>query len=91
MSDISKKKIILENTAEKTFYNINSFRGLKIDRNKQNKEIKINNNNLTSRIIFELNCKHTEKARTTSKNKIIANKMLTTSKNEKSKLTNRYI
>lgn len=90
MSEISRKKNLIENTGEKTFYNINSFRGLNMDRNKQNNEIKINNNNLSSRIIFELNYKHTEKARTTSKNKIIANKMLTTSKNEKSKLINRY-
>lgn len=90
MSELSKKKNAFENAIDKPSYNINSFRGLNMDRNKQNNEIKINNNNLTSRIIFELNNnKHAEKARTISKNKVIENKMLTASKHDLSKYNNK--
>ena len=85
MNDISKKKPNSDSSSEKTYYNINSFRGLKINKTKQTNEIKINNhNNLTSRI-FEMNKnnnsnyynnnKENEKSRTASKNKIISNKM----------------
>ncbi len=88
MNELAKKKNVLDNTAEKPFYNINSFRGLNMDRNKQSNEIKVNKNNLTSRI-FEINNKQLEKARTISKNKIIANKMLTAATNEKSKYNNK--
>ena len=92
MNDLSKKKNILENTGEKPIYNINSFRGLNMDRNKQNNEIKINNNNLTSRIIFEINNRQLDKSRTTSKNnKIIANKIISAAAaNEKTKNNNKY-
>lgn len=76
MNDLSQKKLVLENTGEKPFYSINSFRGFNVDRHKQTNEIKINNSNLTSRIIFEIN-KNTniDKSRTMSKNKFISNKM----------------
>jgi len=92
MSEFTTKKKALENTGEKPFYNINSFRGLNMDRNKQSNKIKINNNNLTSRIIFEINNnkqQQTDRARTISKNKTIENKMLTATKNDYSKSNNK--
>jgi len=89
MSELSKNKNAFENTGEKPFYDINSFRGLRIERNKHNNEIKINNNNLTSRIIFEVNNKPIDKARTISKNKLIENKMLMAVNNEHSKYNNK--
>jgi len=81
--NISKKKQNSDSSAEKTYYNINSFRGLKLklDKAKQTNEIKINNyNNLTSRYLdmnnnISKNNKENEKSRTISRNKIISNKM----------------
>jgi hypothetical protein len=80
MNEISKKKQNSDSSTEKTYYNINSFRELKMDKTKQANEIKIKNNiNLTSRF-FEMNKynnkdNNNDKLRTTCKNKIISNKM----------------
>lgn len=90
MSELSKKKKVLDYTGEKPLYNINSFRGLNMERNKQNNEIKINNSNLTSRIIFEINNnKQIDRARTISKNKLIENKILSVTRNDQSKFYNK--
>lgn len=91
MNDISKKKQSSDSSAEKTYYNINSFRGLKIDKSKQANEVKINNNNnLTSRF-FEINNnnRENEKSRTISKNKIISNKMQANSNTVERNKTNK--
>lgn len=77
MNDLSKKKQSSDSSAEKTYYNMNSFRGLKIDNRKQSNEIKINANNfqnLTSRIFETKLNQEKEKSRTISKNKIITEK-----------------
>jgi len=89
MNELNKSKQILENSGDKQIYSMNSFRNLYMERNKINNEIKINNNNLTSRIIFEVNNKLSEKSRTTSKNKMIANKIISAASSEKSKLNNK--
>lgn len=89
MNEISKKKQIIGNTSDRPLYNINSFRGLYIDKSKQSNEIKINRDNLTSRIIFEIDNKLSDKPRATSKNKIIANKILTAANNQKIKYNNK--
>lgn len=89
MNELSKKKQFADNTGEKPFYNINSFRGFYLDKNKQSNEIKINKDNLTSRIILEINNKISDKPRTTSKNKMIVNKILSSATKEKIKNNNK--
>lgn len=106
MNDLSKKKQSSDSSAEKTYYNMNSFRGLKIDKKKPSNEIIINTNNyhnLTSRLLESNNYgKNTtthksyqmshdkEKSRTISKNKIINNKIQANNTIEKNK-TNKSI
>jgi hypothetical protein len=96
MNEISKKKQNSDSSTEKTYYNINSFRGLKMDKTKPTNEIKIkNNSNLTTRF-FEMNKYNNnnkdnsnDKLRTANRNKIISNKMhennITVDKNKTNK------
>lgn len=89
MNELSKKKYSIENSNEKPLYSINSFRGLYLDKSKPSNNIKINKDNLTSRIIMEINNKLSDKSRTSSNNKIIANKISMAEKNEKLKYNNK--
>jgi len=83
MNELSKKRQIIENTGEKAIYNINSFRGLYLDKSKQPNKIEINRDNLTSRNNLEIKNTITEKSKTISKNKIIANKIVSAVTKEK--------
>lgn len=76
MNETSNKKINSEITTDRQpLYSINSFRGLNITKGNQVKEVNIKSNNLTSRMIFEINNnKNHSKAKTINKNKSIVNR-----------------